>query len=76
MVAETYFLLYGSGRPCDCNLKCTRLWFHGQACQECHTQGDVEVQGVDGRKLPYTEAVKAECLFLTAEAFLDAPLEK
>lgn len=73
VIAEVNLFPYGSSRPYGGNLKCTRFRLHGQVYQECHAQGDVEVQGVDGLELPHPETLELEHLLLAAEAFLGAP---
>ena len=53
------------------NLRVPR--FHRDKGQKCHTNGDIEIQGIDGRQAANPKVFKIENGFLTSEVFLDSP---
>ena len=49
------------------------VWLHRDKGQKCHTNGDVEIEGIDGRQAANPEIFKIENCFLASEVFFDSP---
>ena len=53
------------------NLRAIRL--HRDKGQICHTDDDIEIQGIDGRQSANPKVLKIEYCFLASEVFLNSP---